>query len=94
VAAFAGDLGGVAFAIHSCLALHDGGYGFECYFELDRHTIADTALDTTGEVGDGFDIAVGIDEYIVMLGAAHFAAGEPGAELETVYGIDAEHGFD
>jgi hypothetical protein len=90
---FAGDLGGVAFTVYSGLALHNGGYGFECHPELNRHAIADTALDAAGEVGDGFDIAVGVHEYIVMLGAAHFAAGKAGAELETVYGIDAQHSF-
>ena len=44
VAAFAGYFGGIAFAIDCGLALHNGGYRFKGHPELDRHTIADTAL--------------------------------------------------
>jgi hypothetical protein len=36
-----------------CLVVHDGGYGLKGYLKFDRHTIADTALDTTREIGDG-----------------------------------------
>ena len=88
VAALAGNFGGIALAIDRGLALHDGGNGFKSHPELDRHAVADASLYAAGEVGDGFDVAISVDENIIMLGTAHFAACEAGTELEAMYSVD------
>ena len=70
-----------------------GGYGLEGCTEVDGLSVADAALDAARAVGEGDDGAVGgSGEGVVLLGASLADAIEAASVVESLAGIDAEHG--
>lgn len=74
------------------LGLADSRRGLEGDAEVDRGTVGDTTLDTTGVVGLGGEaLVIRDDEGVVVDGAGHLAAAEARANLEALGGGDAQH---
>src|SRR6185503_3210497 len=100
--AFTGYFGCISGAINGRLALHNGGYRFKSHLKFNRHPIAHAALYAAREIGERFYRRRSLPfrgrvrdgaKYIVMLRAAHFAAGETRAVFKPVDGVNAQHGF-
>ena len=87
------ERGILSLVIDGILFAHDGGDGFEGDAEVEGGAIGDAALDTAGTVGGCGDLAILGTERIVMLRAGHQDAVEPGAEIKSFGGRQAEHGL-
>src|SRR5690606_6130231 len=91
-----GNLGRLPLLVDRLLGLHNRCHRLECRSERDVHAVRNTALYTARKVGqrlEVFFVAVGVDEDVVVFGAFHLRPLKAGSVFETVYGIDAEHGF-
>lgn len=74
------------------LGLADSRRGLEGDAEVDRGTVGDTTLHTTGVIGlRGETLIIGDNEGVVVDGAGHLAATEARANLEALGGGDAQH---
>lgn len=93
VAAFAHQLGFVAFLIDGGLGANDGGGGFKAYFEIQFLAGADTAENSAGVIGAGADFAILIVEEVVVFASAQEGAVESAPHGKAFGGGKGEHGF-
>ena len=86
----------ITIRINRLLVMHNGGHGLKGYPELNRHPIADAALDTAREIGkrNNFSGPLSLGEgwgevkNVVMFRTQHLAAAETRTEFKAVHGID------
>src|SRR5690606_14176741 len=85
--AFSGDFRWFTDLINGLLGTHNRRYGLKGYAEGDVHSIGNTALDASREVGQRFQltgIVLRINKDVVVFGSLHFRPCKTGSVFKAV----------